>query len=257
MDDYGETPILSKTKAKFSELIRRENLQDVGVSVRIKTLTPEEAIGKPKRRDFPIVIGRERIIEAQVQSAKAQAFTDSPREFAGILSDILTFPLTSNQERAIFIAALNAVLKYLGFIEKTIHCKDEDPENCSREIASHIQKTGKKASVGLIGFNPAIAENLIDVFDRDNVRITDLDARNIDTSKYGVAIWDGNKMTEELIRQSNVVVVTGTTIVNDTFDTIMNHIRDYGKEYLIYGITGAGVCRLMNLNRICPYGRDE
>ncbi|MCP4723574.1 MAG: hypothetical protein GY863_00985, partial [bacterium] len=64
-------------------------------------------------------------------------------------------------------------------------------------------------------------------------------------------------MTEKLIKQSDVVVVTGTTIVNDTFDKIMNCILRNMKEYIIYGMTGAGVCKLMNLSRICPYGRDE
>ncbi|MCP4725589.1 MAG: hypothetical protein GY863_11160, partial [bacterium] len=126
-----EMSFLSETKIKFAELISSENLEDIDVSVHVKTLTPEEAIGNPERRDFTIIIGRERVIEAQVRSAKAQVFTDSPGEYEGKLSDVLKIPLSSNRERAIFIAALNAVLKYLGVVEKTIHCRDEDPENCS------------------------------------------------------------------------------------------------------------------------------
>ncbi|MFC1563490.1 Rossmann-like domain-containing protein [candidate division KSB1 bacterium] len=257
MDISHITSYLNEAKIKFSEIVRRENLQDVDVSVNVITLTPEEAIGNPKRRDFPIIVGRERVIEAKVRTAVAQAFTDSPGEYEGKLNDILEFSLTSNQERSIFIAALNAALKYLGLIDKTLHCRDEDPENCSKEIASHVQKIRKNANVGLIGLNPAIAENLINVFGSKKVRITDLDTQNINTSKYCVMIWNGNEMTEELVKKSDVVIVTGTTIVNDTFDKIMNCIRYYRKEYLIYGMTGAGVCKLMNLNRICPYGRNE
>ena len=60
-------------------------------------------------------------------------------------------------------------------------------------------------------------------------------------------------MTEELIKQSNVILITGTTLVNGTFDHIMHCIQNFRKDYLIYGVTGAGICKLMGLNSICPY----
>jgi hypothetical protein len=242
---------------KFSKLILKSNLQDAGITVRVNTLTPEEAIGRPDRDDFPIIVGRERVIEAQISSDKGHAFTDSPTEFSGKLGDIFEFNLVTNQERAIFIAALNAVLKHMKIVEKTLHCKDEDPENCAKEISAHILKILGKVNVGLIGFNPAIAENLIEAFGVDNIKISDLDNGNINEYRWGVKIWDGNKMTEELIRQSDIILLTGTTIINDTIDNIMKLVQKYDKEYIIYGMTGAGVCELMNLDRICPFGRNE
>jgi uncharacterized protein (DUF4213/DUF364 family) len=105
--------------------------------------------------------------------------------------------------------------------------------------------------------NPAIAENLIETFGAENVRITDLNKQNVNASKYGVEIWDGNEMTEELIKQSDVILLTGTTFVNGTFDHIMHCIRNDKKDYLIYGVTGAGICKLLELNRICPYSRNQ
>lgn len=64
-------------------------------------------------------------------------------------------------------------------------------------------------------------------------------------------------MTEELIKQSDVILITGTTFVNGTFDHIMLCVQNYRKDYLIYGVTGAGICKLLGLNRICPYSRNQ
>lgn len=257
MNKIRGTSILGDSKIKLTEIIRKNGLYDISVSVLVKTLTPEEAIGKPCRRDFPIVIGKERVIEAKVLTAKAHAFTDSPGEFTGRLREILELPLSSSKERAIYVATLNAVLRYLNLVEKTVHCKDEDPEKCAKEIASYTLKRWGKVKVGLAGLNPAIAEMLASTFGEKNVIITDLDKQNINSLKFGVKIRDGNEITGELIKQSDVIIVTGTTLVNGTFDNIINCIRNYGKDYLIYGVTGAGICELIGLNRICPYGRNE
>jgi uncharacterized protein (DUF4213/DUF364 family) len=252
-----ETSVLEISKMQLAEIATKNRLLDTHVSVLVKTLTPEEAIGEPERRDFPIILGKERVVEAKVLGAKAHAFTDSPGEFVGDIKEVLNLPLTSNRERGIYVATLNATLKYLNLIENTIHCKDEDPERCGKEIASQLLKRWGKVKVGFIGLNPAIAENLIETFGAENVRITDLNKQNVNSLKYGVKVWDGDEMTEELINQSDVILVTGTTFVNRTFDHIMRCIENHRKDYLIYGVTGAGICKLMGLNRICPYSRNQ
>jgi uncharacterized protein (DUF4213/DUF364 family) len=255
LKECKENGILSESRYKFLEIVRKNKLDDVEVSVLVKILTPFEAIGEPGRRDFPIIIGKERVIEAEVLGARAHAFTDSPKEFIGKLREILNLPLRSNRERAIYIAALNAALKFLHLVEGTLHCKDDEPERCASEISSYILKKWGKIKVGLIGLNPAIAEMLVSTFGSKNIKITDLNKENINTLKYGVEIWDGNEMTEMLIRSSDVILITGTTFVNGTFDSIIACIRDCEKDYLTYGVTGAGICKLMSLNRICPYGK--
>jgi len=248
---------LENSKTQLAEIVTKNGLLDAQVSVLVKTLTPEEAIGEPGRRDFPIILGKERVIVAEVLGARAHAFTDSPGEFVGDLKGVLHLPLTSNRERSIYIATLNATLRYLNLIEKTIHCKDEDPERCGKEIAFQLLKRWGKVKVGFIGLNPAIAENLTETFGAENISITDLNKQNIDSFKYGVKVWDGNELTEKLVKQSDVILITGTTFVNGTFDHIMRCIQNHRKDYLIYGVTGAGICKLMGLNRICPYSRDQ
>jgi uncharacterized protein (DUF4213/DUF364 family) len=252
-----ETSVLENSKIPFVEIVIQNRLLDAYVSVLVKTLTPVEAIGEPGRRDFPIILGKERVVEAKVLGAKAHAFTDSPGEFVGDLKGVLNLSLTSNRERSIYVATVNATLKYLNLIDNTIHCKDEDPERCGKEIASQLLKRYGKTKIGFIGLNPAIAENLVETFGAENVRITDLNAQNVNSFKHGVKVWDGNDMTEELIKQCDIILITGTTFVNGTFNYIMHCVQNYKKDYLIYGVTGAGICKLMGFNRICPYSRNQ
>jgi uncharacterized protein (DUF4213/DUF364 family) len=224
--------------------------------VKVVPLTPEEAIGTPERRDFPIIVGKERVIEARISGTKGQAFTDSPEEYTGVLGEIAQLDLSSNQERAVFIAAVNATLSSLGRVNATVHCKDEDPERCAVVIADTVEERFGNVSVGLIGLNPAIAERLVDKFGPNQVHITDLYRDNIGKWKFGVEVWDGSTRTDDLVAGSDVVVFTGTTLANATFDGIWRSIQLHRKQYLVYGITAAGVCHLMGIDRICPCGTD-
>ena len=250
-----DRPILEQVRERLEHLVVQSSLFDAEIRVLVKALTPEEAIGAPGRRDFPIIVGKERVIEAEFDGARAHVFTDSPKEFIGKLGDVLNLPLDSNSHRAIFVGVLNAVLRYLGTIEKTLHCKDEEPEECAIEIAAFLKCQYHNAVAGLVGLNPAIAQSVVVAFGAANVRMTDLNPDNVGKSKYGVEIWDGRSRAEDLVQASDVVLLTGTTLVNGTFDALMRETRRHGKEYLVYGVTSAGISALMGLNRICPYGR--
>jgi hypothetical protein len=251
-----DSPVLERVKIQFAEILEREQLTDAQVKVKVVPLTPEEAIGNPERRDFPIIIGKERVIEAELLGTRGQAFTDSPEEYSGTLHEIAGLDLMTNQKRAVFIAALNATLSHLGMVSATVHCKDDDPERCALEIADTLEDRFGDVSVGLIGLNPAIAERIVDKFGSGRVHITDLCRDNIGRLKFGVEVWDGATRTEDLVGASDVVVFTGTTLVNATFDAIMEHVQALNKRYLVYGITAAGVCHLQGLDRICPCGRS-
>lgn len=253
---YQQT-IIEQTRARFREIVEDEGLLDNDVSVLAKTLTPEEAIGTPGRRDFPIIIGKERILEATFFKAKGHAFTDSAHEFVGTIAEVLDLELTSNQNRAIYAATLNVVLGYIGRVTATVHCKDDDPEKCGAEIARHILERHGKATVGLIGLNPAIAENLVQVFGADRVHISDLCRDNIGKKRFGVQVWAGTDRTVDLVDESDVILMTGTTLQNGTFDDIWSAIQARGKTGLVYGVTAAGVCALSGIERICPCGRDS
>ncbi|MCU0690097.1 MAG: DUF364 domain-containing protein [Polyangiaceae bacterium] len=249
--------VLEQTRAKFKDIIEDRSLLEANVTVLAKPLTPEEAIGTPGRRDFPIIIGKERILEATFLNAKGHAFTDSAREFVGTLGEVIDLPFTSNQNRAIYVATLNAVFSHLGMVTATVHCKDDDPEKCGAEIARHIFDRCGRAVVGIIGLNPAIAENLVRVFGADRVRISDLYRDNLGKKRFGVEVWDGAERTADLIEEADVVLMTGTTLQNGTFDDIWAAIEAHGKYGIVYGVTAAGVCALTGIERTCPCGRDS
>ena len=249
--------ILAQTRKQFFEIAKAECLLENEVSVLARPLTPEEAIGTPGRRDFPIIIGKERILEAKFLDAKGHAFTDAAREFVGTLAEVLELELSSNQNRAIYVATLNAVLGHLGRVTATVHCKDEDPEECGAEIARYVLDRHGKATVGLIGLNPAIAENLVKVFGADRVLISDLCRDNIGKERFGVLVLDGTDRTMDLVQRSDVVLMTGTTLQNATFDDIWSAIQAHGKTGIVYGVTAAGVCYLTGIERLCPCGTNS
>jgi uncharacterized protein (DUF4213/DUF364 family) len=248
-------PVLEAAKTKVKRIVDEQGWRDIGVSVLVKTLSPEDAIGNPKRRDFPIVEGKERVIEVEIKGCKAQAFTDSPKDFSGTIGDVLALSLDTNGERAIFIGTLNAVLKYRGRIEATLHCKDEDPERCAHQITAYIRCKHGMINVGLVGLNPAIAESLVKTFGAEHVNITDLNYDNIGKTKHGVTVRDGRTGTVDMVKASDLLLMTGTTLVNNTFDGIRRLMNKYNKEYLIYGVTASGTNELLDFQGICPYGR--
>ncbi len=250
------TEALERSQPIFRQIVEKASLSEADVSVLVKPLTPEEAIGYPGRRDFPILIGKERVIEARVAGGLGHAFTDTAQDFLGRLNEVLDLPLDENGRRAIYLAAMNATLQHLGELNGTVHCKDDDPERCGAEIARTLRQRFGKPTVGLIGLNPAIAEYLVQSFDSDRVHITDLNPDNIGKSQYGVEICDSAAWTDEMLAFVDVVLLTGTTLVNGTFDHIWNQIAEHGKTGLVYGVTAAGVCKLLEYERICPFARD-
>jgi uncharacterized protein (DUF4213/DUF364 family) len=247
--------ILEECRIRLRNVLADCGVKDMPVTVTAKVLSSEEAIGSPERRDYPILEGKERVIEASVLGARGQAFTDSPCDFAGQLTQVLELPLTTNSNRAIFIAAMNAILHQLSGVNGVLHCKDDGPVHCASEIARQARNRGVK-SVGLIGLNPSIAEALVTEFGSGAVHITDLNPQNIGICRSGVTVWNGHTQTQQLVCASDLVIVTGTTLVNGTFDGILDLACKENKLLIVFGITAAAVCHLLKLERWCTQARD-
>jgi len=229
---------------KLKEIVKQNNLYDENIFITTNTLTPEEANGITERKDFPLLNGKEVLIEANFLGSVGQAYTDSPTVFNGSIKKVLELDLSDNRNKVLFIAALNAILKHLKFIENTIHCKDEEPEECGKEVVKYIKDKFGNVKIGMIGFQPAIIDNLRREF---SIRVLDLDPRNIDKTKYDVLIEDGKNNMEEVVNWADILVVTGSTITNGT---IVDFLK-VKKPILFYGTTIAGVAYLEGLSRIC------
>ncbi len=244
-------PVLEEAREKLAELVAAGNLGEEEVQVSVGTLTTYEAIGAPQRRDYPLLEGREVLVEARFRGCAGQAFTDRPHDYTGSLNAILGLDLNISESRAVFIAALNAVMAHLGRASGTRHCRNEEPEVCAAEIARYLKDGSEGARVGLIGLQPAILESLVATFGAANVGCTDLNTNNIGQSRYGAEIWDGRTRTGELIAWADRLLVTSSSLVNNTFDAIREEAAARSKRLVVFGVTGAGVTALLGMERVC------
>ena len=233
-------------KARFSRLIPDEALWSSTVNVvNVKPLTPQEVIGKPDRDDFPLLKGKEVMIQADFKGSLGQAFTDMPGNFRGSLREVFQLPLASNFERAILISIINAVLRFLGYIKNTVHCRDREPAECASLIKDYIlEKYGIK-KIAFIGLQPAMVESLATAFP---IRVVDLDKENIGIRENGITIEDVSH-TEEIISWSDIIIATGTTAVNGTLEPLLNK-----KPIIFYGVTISGIAYLMGYEQLCFCG---
>jgi hypothetical protein len=241
MDIYGSL------KEEFGKLIDGErSIGDEQIAVvSARTLSAMEAIGEPGRDDFPLLKGKEFMVEASFRDAKGQAFTDMPGNYRGSLSGVLSFDLSDNLRRAIFVASFNAVMRHKGRATQTVHCRDTEPALCAARLADYMKASHERPKVALVGYQPAMAEKLSKALP---LRILDLDQENIGKEKFGITIEPPDK-TADVLSWCSVVLATGSTAVNGT----IGQFRDR-KRIIFYGVTAAGIASLFGWERYCPFG---
>ena len=223
--------------------IRKHNLSGQNISVRCKALSAVEAIGKPEHDDYPIIRGKEVMVEAVFKGAKGQAFADEFENADYLVDDLLKIELNSNKRRASFISGLNAVFRYLNLCEKTVHCKDAEPKECADNLLKAI---GSRNNVFLVGYQPRFLEMLAS---QHNVRVVDLDQDNIGSDVFGVII-EPPEMTPDSIKWCDLIFATGSTVVNGTITNFLNRDR----PVLFYGVTISAAATILNLNTYCHCG---
>lgn len=251
--------VLARAREKFKRIIIKDNLLEQDIVISAHGLSAEEVIGNPERDDFPLLQGKEVMIQAEFNGSYGQAFTDHPGNYRGSLKDIIALPLASNYQRALLVATINSVLRNLNLLEKTVHCKNEEPELCAAEMLNWLTKQFTKKNgitkLGLIGFQPAILEKSIKIFGAENLILTDLNQKKIGQERYGVKVWSGTENNERLIKEADLILLTGSTIVNGSLDGLLKLLDHYNKRYFIYGNTISGVASLLELPWLCFYGR--
>ncbi|OPY80756.1 MAG: hypothetical protein A4E64_00163 [Syntrophorhabdus sp. PtaU1.Bin058] len=235
--------IYDTLKTEFAKMA--EGMMDEHIAVvSARTLTPREAIGTPDRDDFPLLKGKEVMIEAVFRDAKGHAFTDMPGRFEGTLRDIIEQPFTNNFQRAVFIASLNAVMRALGLIESSVHCRDKEPADCARKLLETVKERFGNPRIAFVGFQPAMIEQLSGSF---RIRVLDLDEDNIGKKKFNLVI-EGPEATEDVLAWGDIILATGSTCVNGTITRFLGD-----KPVIFYGVSVAGAAKACGLDRYCPY----
>jgi len=211
-------------------------------------LGPREAIGDPDRDDFPLLRGKEVLMQAVYMGFAGQVFTSASGSFQGNLRDVLDLPLKNIFERAVFISTMNAVLRYLGLVDGTVHCKNDGPKKCAIQIGSWI-KEQVVDRVGLVGMQPALLEALVETLGSDNVMVSDL--AEVGKVRYGVKVLDCMG-SSQMFKDCQIVLITGSTLVNGTIDGLLENALRHEKRAVFYGTTIAGAAYLLGLERLCP-----
>lgn len=234
---------MRKVLAEMAEEVGLET--DVEVSV--GPLEVKDAIGTPKRKDYPLQKGKEKLMEAAVLGSRGQAYTDMYGNYHGTLSDVIALELKDNFQRAVFLSTLNALLRHLKRIENTRHCRDEYLEHCGRGIVEYIKERVGAPRVWLVGMQPRLLENLSMHF---QIKVTDMDPDNIESKKSG-AVIENPSAADEISKWCNLIVATGTIFVSNTFEEILS----CGKPVVLYGVTAAAPAHILGIQRYCPYSR--
>ena len=238
--------IYDELKIALSKILEENNLSKENIIIKSKTLTDEEAIGITKRKDFPLLTGKEIMLQAEFKGAIGQAFTSSPTVFKGTLEEIVDLDLENDDHaKGLFIASLNAIMRYLKLADRTIHCKNDEPELCGEEFKKHLKEDYSHVKIAIVGYQPAIIENLSEDF---NVRVLDLSPENVGKDKFGITIEHGIDDYEEVIIDwADLVLCTGSTIANGSIVNFMN----LDKEVIFFGTTIAGAAEILGLKRLC------
>lgn len=235
--------LFAKLREALREQAVRHGFMEQPVSIQVRPMTPEEAIGRPDDTDYPIIKGRERILEASFETARGHAFSDELRNSTCTVEELVRRDPQTTRERADLIAALNAIYRHLGLCDKTVHCKDNEPRDCAPRLVTRIDQGVK---VLLVGLQPRILEFLSG---RNPLRVVDLDPDNIGTTKFAAAI-SGPASTPEGIAWCDVILATGSTIVNGTLPGFLGT----GKHLILYGVTISAAAEILGLDRYCECG---
>lgn len=209
--------------------------------------------------EYALIRGPEILIECDIAGFKGHAFSPCPTSYEGFLGDLNNVKLDDICLRGVFFAVLNALLTMLGIIDGGIHCSGNEPEACGKELATYIVRNfGSDVSVLHIGYHPGHIKALVKRFQR--LYVTDLNKDTVGKVKHGLKIIDGSK-NSELIGDVDVVLITGSAIVNKTIYDIVKEVYRHGKVGIIYGVSAKGAYALLkkkfkefaNIKYFCPY----
>lgn len=232
-------------------LFLKEKESTLRVSITSRGLSPEEAIGHPERSDFPLLRGKEVLVQAEINGHIGQAFTGDPVSFEGSVQQLMG---ELNPERpghrALAVAVLNALARQLNIADHTIHCVNNEPEECARRVSRQLRESHGNCSIGIIGYQPALLQHCAEEFGAEQVHLTDLNDELIGQIRHGVEVWDGMKDTDRLVDCSDILLVTGTILANGTYPEVLASIGD--KPYYFFGTTCAALASINKIQRVCP-----
>lgn len=210
--------------------------------------------------EYALMRGKEILFTCNFRGVKGQVFTVAPRFFHGTIGKVLELDLTRLENRSIFYATVNAVLRYLGVIKRSLHCSGHQPEECGRKLVKWItSRYGYNVRVLHIGYQPGHVR-VLRRFLKDNLIVTDLSEELIGKRLYDKLLIVDGVVNDTLINYVDVVLATSSSIINKTFHDILLRSMLLNKELVLYGVSGMGFVALLKhydigskIEVFCPY----
>jgi len=242
--------VLEAAKDLVVARIKEGALQDRLILIKARVLSAREAIGNPETYDFPLLKGKEKMVEADYDGHVGHAYTDMAGDFQGTLGELFGMAITNNYRRALQAAAINALVSWWGLVDNTVHCKDGQPKACARRCRTFIEeKYPQITRIAFVGYQPA----LLDIFSKGyQLKVFDLDKDNIGQVKFGHVVLDPSRDLPEALSWAELVLATGSTLTNGTIDDVLRYAG--GQKVIFYGVTIAGTAALLGLSRVCFSG---
>ena len=195
--------------------------------------------------------GHEVKLTAEYEGALGECWTSSPADFTGTLGEVLALDIENKPaERSIYLAVLNAVMNKYEMADDCLSCNDSDKERCAAQILQRYKRNNGKVNFLLVGYQPQMAKALATHFP---LRVLDLDPENIGKEAHGVTIEDGAAAYADASRWADVILCTGSALANGT---IFDYIK-LPKDVSFYGTTIAAAARILDIRRVCPFGRNQ
>lgn len=238
-------PFYSGLKFRFANLCRQHQLEGEQVCVKVDA--------SYSGHSGAALAGRSRLV-ASFRGRSGMSYTFHPYQFEGSIDELLSIDLEGDSDRAVFIAAMNAVCGAVIPHLRTVHCSDEGSLRCTQRLVEELRQNGYNCP-GLIGFQPSFLEALSRSFGTWNLAC--VDQQELDESLRRSANVDllDEEHLQQLVGWSDVVVVTGATLVSGALPDILEWTEMSGKPILVYGTSIAGAAELMDLPRFCPEAR--
>lgn len=194
--------------------------------------------------DFPSPANRpEYCTFAKFKGAKGEAYSETPADFYGTLEEVLQFPLAGKGIDARVLAAINAVMKYLGLLDT-----GEFPEEPAAhrayadQIFAEVTKEYGKSNIVLVGYDGYIVQRFME--EPLDFWTMDRNPENITKDRFDhVIVNSGKPNRDACIEWGKLLIVTGSTLCNGTIIPYL----ECGKDVKFYGITFAGASKLLEL----------
>jgi len=133
-------------------------------------------------------------------------------------------------------------------IEKTDARTEIILHEAERLVSGICARPARVVNVGLVG-------NIVrDLVARGyDVRASDMERDTVGTKVHGVLVEDGTR-TFDLVRESDLAIVTGMTIATDSLELIVEEARKAGTKLLVFAETGANFgeeyCRSIGVDTV-------